>query len=123
MTKLYKVTFNRYSNYSRDAVWNEKASSYLDTSEPVIIREEQIPFMTGIIFENDIDFQVACKLSDHVVSAPPFEPVTEDIYNTAAKLLLKCSRVIDAGGNNGTFNRYNRKLLELAKSNGKYIER
>ncbi len=45
MTKLYKVTFNRYSNYSRDAVWNEKASSYLDTSEPVIIREEQIPFM------------------------------------------------------------------------------
>lgn len=45
MSKLYKVTFNRYSNYSRDAVWNEKASSYLDTSEPVIIREEQIPFM------------------------------------------------------------------------------
>ena len=86
-------------------------------------QKEQIPFMTGIIFENDIDFQVASRLSDHVVSAPPFEPVTEDIYNTAAKLILKCNRVIDAGGNEGTYNHYNRKLLELAGKNDIHIER
>lgn len=86
-------------------------------------QKEQIPFMTGIIFENDIDHHVASKLSDHVISAPPFEPVTEDIFDTAAKLLLKCDRVIDAGGNEGTYNSYNRKLLELAEKNGIYIER
>ena len=86
-------------------------------------QKEQIPFMTGIIFENDIDFHIASKLSDHVVSAPPFEPVTEDIYDAAAKLVLRCDRVIDAGGNEGTYNHYNRKLLELAEKNGIEIER
>ena len=45
MSRLYKVTFNQYTNYSRDAVRNEKTSRYLDTSEPIIIREEQIPYM------------------------------------------------------------------------------
>lgn len=45
MTKLYEVTFNQYTNYSKDAVWNEKTKSYLDTSEPVVITEEQIPCM------------------------------------------------------------------------------
>ena len=84
---------------------------------------EQIPFMTGIIFENDIDCHVARKLSDYVVCAPPFEPVTEDIFDAAAKLLLECDRVIDAGGNEGTYNRYNKKLLELAEKNGIHIER
>lgn len=45
MTRLYVVTFNRYVNYSDKAVRNEETREYLDTSEPVIIREEQIPFM------------------------------------------------------------------------------
>ena len=45
MTRLYEVTFNRYTDYSNEAVWNKKTESYLDTSEPVIIREEQIPLM------------------------------------------------------------------------------
>ena len=45
MTKLYEVIFNHYTNYSDEYVRNEKTKSYLDTSEPVIITEEQIPHM------------------------------------------------------------------------------
>ena len=45
MTRLYEVTFNRYTNYSHDAVRNGETGRYLDTSEPIIIREEQIPCM------------------------------------------------------------------------------
>ena len=45
MSKLYEVTFNQYTNYSEDAVWNKKTNRYLNTSEPIIIREEQIPYM------------------------------------------------------------------------------
>ena len=45
MTRLYEVTFNQYTNYSRGVVWNEKTNRYIDTSEPVIIREDQIPYM------------------------------------------------------------------------------
>lgn len=87
------------------------------------LQKEQTSFAAGIIFENDIDFQVASKLSDYVISAPPFEPVTEDIFSSAAKLLIKCDRVIDAGGNEGTYNHYNRKLLTLAEKNKIHIER
>lgn len=81
------------------------------------LQKEQTPFAAGILFKNDIDFQVASKLSDHVISAPPFEPVTEELFHSALSLLLKCETVIDAGGNNGTFNHYNRRLLELAEQN------
>ena len=81
------------------------------------LQKEQIPFAAGIIFQNDIDFQVASKLSDNVICAPPFEPVTEELFYAASKLLLKCDTVIDAGGNDGTFNHYNRKLLDLASEN------
>lgn len=87
------------------------------------LQKEQTPFAAGIIYENDIDFQVASKLSDNVISAPPFEPVTEELFNTASRLLLKCDTVIDAGGNDGTFNHYNRKLLELAEKNGIRIKK
>lgn len=86
------------------------------------LQKKQVPFAAGIIFQNDIDYQVASKLSDHVVSAPPFEPVTEELFNAAADLILKCDMVIDAGGNEGTFNHYNRKLLELAEKNNIQIK-
>lgn len=87
------------------------------------LQKKQTPFAAGIIFKNDIDFQVASKLSDYVISAPPFEPVTEELFDAASDLLLKCDTVIDAGGNNGTFNHYNRKLLELAEKNGIMIKK
>ena len=45
MIRLYEVTFNQYTNSSRDTVWNEETNDYINTSEPVIIREDQIPFM------------------------------------------------------------------------------
>lgn len=87
------------------------------------LQKEQIPFAVGIIFENDIDFAVASKLSDYVISALAFEPVTEELYNRASKLLLKCDTVIDAGGSVGSFNHYNRKLIELALQNNIMVKK
>lgn len=81
------------------------------------LQKKQIPFATGIIFENDVDFEVASKLSDYVINAPAFQPVTEEIFTKASELLLKCDVVIDAGGTSGEFNHYNRELLKLAKEN------
>ena len=34
------------------------------------LQKQQIPFATGILFENDVDAQVARELSDHVILAP-----------------------------------------------------
>lgn len=81
------------------------------------LQKEQIPFAAGILFENDIDFQVASKLSDNVVSASAFEPIGEELFIKASRLLIECDVVVDAGCDIGTFNYYNGKLLESAAAN------
>ena len=52
------------------------------------LQKKGIPFATGILFENDVDFQVARALSSCVVSASAFEEITDEQYRKAAKLVL-----------------------------------
>lgn len=80
------------------------------------LQKKQIPFAVGILFENDVDCQVARNLSDHVVTAPAFEPMTETQFRQASALLRTCEAVVDAGTPTGTLNPYNKKLLELAEA-------
>ena len=82
------------------------------------LQKRQIPFATGILFENDVDAQIARELSEHVVTAPAFEEMTMAQFDAAAELLLACNRVIDGGTPIGTLNRMNGKLLALAREKG-----
>ena len=82
------------------------------------LQKRQLPFAAGILFDNDVDCQVARELSDHVVTSPAFEPMTEEHYRRAADLLLRCACVIDAGTPVGTLNRMNGRLLALAREKG-----
>ena len=81
------------------------------------LQKRQIPFATGILFDNDVDFQVAQVLSDHVVSSSAFEPINETVVQAATKLLSKCTAVIDAGTPIGTYNQANAQLLNFAQEN------
>lgn len=80
------------------------------------LQKQQIPFATGILFENDADTQVARELAAQVITAPAFEAISEAQYEQAAKRMLACETVIDAGTPIGTFNAMNGKLLELARA-------
>lgn len=82
------------------------------------LQKSQTPFAAGILFDNDVDYQIAAKLSDHVVVAPAFEPMTAQHYEKAEQLLLQCDQVIDAGTPQGTYNQFNRRLLILAEQRG-----
>ena len=79
------------------------------------LQKKGIPFATGILFDNDVDFQVAQVLASSVVSTPAFEEITDGQYQQAAKLLLKCASVVDAGTPIGTRNLKNQQLLQLAR--------
>lgn len=83
-----------------------------------MLQKSQTPFAAGILFENDVDVQIASELSDHVITVPAFEPMTQQHYDAAQALLLQCERVVDAGTPVGTYNQYNRRLLELAAQRG-----
>lgn len=79
------------------------------------LQKQQLPFATGILFDNDIDCQIARDLSDHVVTAPGFEEMTDAQYQAAAELLLRCEAVVNAGTPIGSRNRLNERLLQLAQ--------
>lgn len=87
------------------------------------LQKRQTPFAAGILFENDVDYQVARVLSGHVVSAPAFEPVEEACFLRAAALLRKCGIVLDAGTPVGSFNQCNARLLRLAEEEGVPVRR
>lgn len=82
------------------------------------LQKRGIPFAVGILFENDVDFQVASKLSANVVTAPAFERMNKSHFDEASRLLMECEAVIDAGAPVGEFNRLNAELLKLAEMNG-----
>lgn len=79
------------------------------------LQKQQIPFATGILFENDADMQVAKELAAYMITTPAFEPVQKQCYEQAVQTLLVCDSVIDAGTPIGSFNAMNGKLLELAR--------
>lgn len=87
------------------------------------LQKAQTPFATGILFENDVDTQIARELSEQVVTVPAFTPMTQADFDRAAGQMLRCRKVIDAGTPLGQLNRYNGQLLALAEERGLPIER
>lgn len=79
------------------------------------LQRKAVPFATGVLFANDVDCQVARKLSDHVVQGEPFEPMTQAQYEAAAQLLCRCEAVVDAGTPVGSLNGLNAQLIQLAR--------
>lgn len=80
-----------------------------------ILQKQDIPFATGILFENDMDYPVAKALSAAVVDTPAFCPISEETFAQAAEILRRCQYVLDAKAPVGPFNQANARLLQLAE--------
>lgn len=79
------------------------------------LQKRQVPFATGVLFDNDVDCQVAMELSGNVHYSAAFEPMSEQAIAEAEKAMLRCKAVIDAGTHVGAFNRCNELLLKKAR--------
>ncbi len=86
------------------------------------LQRQGIPFATGILFENDLDYPAAKALAEKVVTAKAFEPIPDNLLEAAKKRLDDSERVICCKEDFGTFEAANRKLLDYAKKSGKEIE-
>ncbi len=75
-----------------------------------------IPFATGIVFENDVDYQVAKALSESVISNEAFESIEKERIGRACEMIEKCGLVIDTEAPMGSMNRANEELVSFAKS-------
>ena len=83
------------------------------------LRKEQIPFAAGILYRNDVDYQVAKVLASQVITEESFREISDERYETALKTMQKCDRVIDAGVEIGSINQKISDLIEEAKRLGK----
>lgn len=86
------------------------------------LQRKGIPFATGIIYENDLDYPAAKALSAEIVSARSFEPVDDALIEKAKELIDACESVICDRTEFGTYEQFNSRLYEYAVSTGKIIK-
>lgn len=83
-----------------------------------MLQKKRIPFMTGILHDNDIDYQLAYDLASDTVSARAFRPIDQDLYTEALDKMKTCEVVINCLTEYGEFNRVNQRLYESALQMG-----
>jgi len=85
------------------------------------LQKNKRAFYTGILFENDVDYQVARVLASRTVTVPAFMSMGDEEIMEAKKLIDKVHYVIDAETLVGEQNRCYRELIVYAKLQGKEI--
>ncbi|MCI5619955.1 MAG: ABC transporter ATP-binding protein [Lachnospiraceae bacterium] len=60
------------------------------------LQRQGIPFATGILFENDIDYPTAKALAAQVISVPAFSPISQETLSLAKEIRKNCGQVICA---------------------------
>ncbi len=79
------------------------------------LQRENKAFITGILYENDIDYPVAKALAKEVIVAKAFEPIEEALLKQAKKAMDTCKEVICCREVFGSLEKSNVELLKYAK--------
>lgn len=80
------------------------------------LERSRTPFVTGILFENDVDHAVARSLAAETFSVPAFGTADEATIVRAEAALLACGTLLDTGVPIREGNVFNRRLVQLAQS-------
>jgi iron complex transport system ATP-binding protein len=83
------------------------------------LQKKGIPFAAGILYPNDIDYQLARLLAAEVICEEPFMPITESTLEKAKAVMAGCEMVINAGVPIGEANRLLADLIREAEEAGK----
>ena len=82
------------------------------------LQRENVPFVTGILFENDLDLPAAEALAAHVVKVH-LGPVPEEAVREARAWIRWCQRVICCRTGFGVWEKENEDLFKYAERSGK----
>lgn len=82
------------------------------------LQKRKTPFVTGILFENEVDYAVAEALAHTVFAEKAFEPIAEATYEAAKRVLAHCDTLWHTGVPIGTLNQANGRLLRDAEKMG-----
>jgi iron complex transport system ATP-binding protein len=79
------------------------------------LQREGKAFVTGILYENDLDYPVAKALATQTLSARAFEPVSDEVLAEAKAQMDACEQVICCRDHIGPLDAANEELLKYAK--------
>ncbi len=79
-------------------------------------------FVTGILWDNDLDVPVARALAAEVIEAESFEPIAGELLEAAKKKMDSCKAVLCCRERFGSLELANQELLAHARKNGKLRE-
>lgn len=79
-------------------------------------------FISGILFENDLDYPVAKALAAEVIKADSFEPIRDALLREAKEKMDRCKRVICCKSVFGSLEKANEELFAYARETGKIEE-
>ena len=86
------------------------------------LQKENTPFIAGILYTNDMDYQLARLLASQVIVEKPFYEISDESYEEAVQTMRKCKRVINAGIEIGPCNRRLEELVHEAERMGKLFK-
>lgn len=81
------------------------------------LQRKGIPFAAGILHENDVEYPVAKALASVVITEKAFEPISDEAYAEAVKVMESCREVISCIEKFGTCNRRNQELAARKPKN------
>lgn len=81
------------------------------------LQKKNIPFATGILYENDVDCRLARLLAAEVITQKCTGEIDESALNAALDIMKSCEYVIDARGNLGGAAAINERLISIAVEN------
>ena len=80
------------------------------------LQKEGIPFIAGILYRNDVDYQLARYLASQVILEEPFQSISAPVYREAKEAALRSRKVIYTDIPWGSCNERLRGLLEEVRS-------
>ena len=78
------------------------------------LQKENTPFAAGILYTNDIDYQLARLLACEVITERPFETIQEETLEQAKQCMEKCGKVLLCDIPIGESNRRIEELIHAA---------
>lgn len=82
------------------------------------LNKSNIGFYSGVLFENDIDYNVSNSLAIKTVVEESFIAIRSELFEMAKQLIKECDFLIDSGVELVGINMVNYELLEYAISEG-----
>ncbi len=79
------------------------------------LQKKRIPFATGILHENDVDYQVAKDLASQVIAEKAFERIADATFQQAVECVRACGNVLNCLTNYGELNARNRALYMVTR--------